>query len=170
MASLYEINKQIDELLESDFQADEDIINYETGEVTTIDRKLDELELDLKTKLDNIGCYIKNLTSDIEAIRAEEKALAERRRVKENQLERLKNYLADNMKVAGYDKFESARCVLSFRTSKKVVIQDGAVIPEAFLKRKEIVEPDKKALTDALKEGALFDGITLEESKNLQIK
>lgn len=170
MASLYEINKQIDELLESDFQADEDIVNYETGEITTIDRKLDELELDLKTKLDNIGCYIKNLTSDIEAIRAEEKALAERRRVKENQLERLKNYLADNMKVAGYDKFESPRCVLSFRKSEQVLIAEGTELPEAFIQRTVVEKPDKKAIKDALKEGVILEGVMLVENKNLQIK
>ena len=170
MATLYEINKEINSLLESDFQKDEEIVNNETGEITTINAKLDELEMDLNTKLENVGCYIKNLDSDIEALKVEEKTLADRRKVKENQLERLKKYLADNLQAAGMQKYESPRCVLSFRKSDQVIISEGAVIPEEFITRKITEQPDKTLLKKAIKEGFEFEGITLVENKNLQIK
>lgn len=170
MATLYEINKEIDELLESDFQVDEEIINYDTGEITTINQKLDELEMDLNTKLENVACYIKNLESDIDALKQEEKTLADRRRVKENKLERLKQYLSDNLQVAGMQKFETPKCVLSFRKSEQVVISEGAEIPEEFIIRKVTEQPDKKLIKDAIKQGFEFDGISIVENKNLQIK
>lgn len=170
MATLYEINWDIDTLLASDFQEDEELLDERTGEIFSLKQKLDELEMDQKEKFDNIACYIKNLTSDIEALKNEEKTLADRRRVKENKLERLKTYLSDNLIVAGYQKFETPRCALSFRKSEQVVIQEGAEIPEEFIIRKVTEQPDKKLLKDALKEGYEFDGISLVENKNLQIK
>lgn len=170
MASLYEINNEINALLQSDYTQDESIVNYETGEITTIAEKLDELELDLKTKLDNVACYIKNLTADVDAIKNEEKNLAERRKVKENQLNRLKEYLANNLIIAGYNKFESARCVLSFRTSKAIEIAEGTELNEKYLNVKVITEPDKKALKEAIELGETIDGVQLIEKKNLQIK
>lgn len=170
MASLYDINREIDELLSSDFTQDEEIINNETGEITTLGSKLDQLEIDLKTKLDNIGCYIKNLAVDIDAIKNEEHTLAERRKVKENQLERLKEYLTNNLIQSGYTKFESPRCVLSFRKSEQVLIAEGTELPEAFIQRTVVEKPDKKAIKDALKEGVILEGVMLIENKNLQIK
>lgn len=170
MATLYEINWDIDKLLATDFSADEELVDTTTGEIFNLKEKLDELEIDLNTKLENVGCYIKNLDSDIEALKNEEKTLADRRRVKENKLERLKQYLSDNLQVAGMQKFESPRCVLSFRKSDQVIISEGAVIPEEFIIRKVTEQPDKKLLKDAIKQGFEFEGITLVENKNLQIK
>lgn len=170
MATLYEINWDIDKLLATDFSADEELVDTSTGEIFNLKEKLDELEIDLNTKLENVGCYIKNLDSDIEALKNEEKTLAERRRVKENKLERLKQYLSDNLQVAGMQKFESPRCVLSFRKSEQVVISEGAEIPEEFIIRKVTEQPDKKLLKDAIKQGFEFDGISIVENKNLQIK
>ena len=170
MATLYEINWDIDKLLATDFSADEELVDTSTGEIFNLKEKLDELEIDLNTKLENVGCYIKNLDSDIEALKNEEKTLAERRRVKENKLERLKQYLSDNLQVAGMQKFESPRCVLSFRKSEQVVISEGAEIPEEFIIRKVTEQPDKKLLKDAIKQGFEFEGISIVENKNLQIK
>jgi len=170
MATLYEINYMIEHLLESDLTQDDEVIDKSTGEIIRACDLIDQLEMDLNTKLENVGCYIKNLDSDIEALKNEEKTLADRRRVKENQLERLKKYLADNLQVAGMQKFESPRCVLSFRKSEQVVISEGADIPEEFIIRKVTEQPDKKLLKDAIKQGFEFDGISIVENKNLQIK
>ena len=170
MATLYEINYMIEHLLESDLTQDDEVIDKSTGEIIRACDLIDQLEMDLNTKLENVGCYIKNLDSDIEALKNEEKTLADRRRVKENQLERLKKYLAENLQVAGMQKFESPRCVLSFRKSEQVVISEGAEIPEEFIIRKVTEQPDKKLLKDAIKQGFEFDGISIVENKNLQIK
>lgn len=170
MANLYEINQAINELLEGDYDRNDEVVDGETGLITTTENMLDELELDLKTKLDNIACYIKNLDADIEAIRNEEKTLAERRRVKENQAQRLRDYLSFGLQQAGYDKFESARCVLSFRKSKQVIIDPDAELPEQFITIETIEKPNKKALKEALEEGALIEGARIVENRNLQIK
>lgn len=170
MATLYEISNIIDQLLESDYQAKEELENSDTGETDTMENILDKLEMDFKEKVDNIACYIKNLNADIEALKQEEKNLEERRKVKENKVESLKNYLSMNLLMAGYQKFETSRCALSFRKSKQIEISDNASIPEEYTTTKVSITPDKKALKEALESGEIIDGVSLVEKSNIQIK
>lgn len=170
MANLYEINKAIDDLLESDIQRDEELIENATGNVVTMEEALDKLEIDQKTKFENLALYIKNITADAEAIRNEEKTLADRRRVLENQAERLKAYLTMNLQMAGFEKFETPRCKMSFRKSTSVEIDENANIPKDYVTIKVTETPNKKMITDAIKEGELIDGCRLVEKYNLQIK
>ena len=170
MASLFEINSNIDSLLESDIQRNEELVDGETGEILSLEEMLDQLELDQKTKIENVALYIKNINADIEAMKNEEKKMAERRKVRENQAERLKTYLSMNLQNAGYQKFETARCVLSFRKSTSVEIKDGAILPKEFIVTKVTEAPDKKALLEAMKLGEMVDGCNLVEKLNLQIK
>ena len=170
MATLYEINQNIDAVLGSDLQAEETLTDVETGEVISVGQLLDGLEMDFKEKIDNIACYIKNLTADIEAIKAEEKNLADRRKVKENKIESLKRYLSDGLTMAGYQKFETARCALSFRKSKQVEIQEGTELPAEYITTKIVEQADKKALKEAIEAGEIIDGVSIVEKSNIQIK
>ena len=56
--------------------------------------KIDELQNSRMEKLDNIGAYIKNLIAEKDALETEAKNLTARAKVKENEIERLKNYVA----------------------------------------------------------------------------
>ena len=170
MANLFEINNKINELLETAAQRNDELTDLETGQIASLEELLDQLELDQKTKIENIGCYIKNIAADVEGLKAEEKKLAERRKVKENQIERLKNYLSMNLQEAGYTKFETSRVVLSFRTSKAIEIAEGTELDEEFLTVKVTKEANKKALKEAIETGFEIEGVKLVEKKNIQIK
>ena len=170
MANLYEINHLIEQILDSDLQANDELVNSETGEILNAGELVDQLELDMQTKIDNIACYIKNLNSDIDALKAEEKALAERRKHKENKVESLKKYLSSSLQYAGYNKFETPRCALSFRKSSSVEIAAGTELSEEYMNVKITEEPNKKALMDALKNGISIDGVSIVEKQNIQIK
>ena len=170
MANLFEINNKINELLETDAQRNDELTDLETGEIASLEELLDQLELDQKTKIENIGCYIKNIAVDVEGLKAEEKKLAERRKVKENQIERLKAYLSMNLQEAGYTKFETSRVVLSFRTSKAIEIAEGTELDDEFLTVKVTKEANKKALKEAIETGFEIEGVKLVEKKNIQIK
>ena len=43
-------------------------------------KAIDEVQLDLNTKIENIGCYIKNLEAEVEAFKKEEDNLEARRK------------------------------------------------------------------------------------------
>lgn len=162
MGTLYEITKQIEEVIENGFS-----VNEETGELFD-DTDLEALDMDFKTKADNIACFIKNLNAEAKAIREEENALASRRRAKESKAAKLKEYLEGSMFLLQMDKLETSRNKLSFRKSTRLLIGDEAEIPTEFIKTE--YKPDKQALTKALKEGQEFTGIALVEQKNLQVK
>ena len=78
MANLYEIDKGIMECLDA-----------ETGEVIDPER-LDALFMERNQKIENVACWVKNLLSDAEAIKAEKDALANLINFVEKTLEFLK--------------------------------------------------------------------------------
>ena len=166
MSALYEIDKALYQLLEYDMAVDE-----ETGEILFEESDIDNLLLSRDQKLENTACYIKNLVSDIDQLKAEEKALKERRQAKEKKAERLKEYLSKSMLMFGDKKFETPRVVLSFRKSKQVEIDEGTKLPEEYLTVKVETNPNKTKLKDAiLKQGVEIDGVRVVEKENLQLK
>lgn len=166
MSALYEIDRNLYELLENDMVVDE-----ETGEIIFEESDIDNLLLSRDQKLENTACYIKNLMSDIDQIKTEEKALKERRQTKEKKVERLKSYLANSMLLFGDKKFETPRVALSFRKSKQVEIAEDANIPQEYMTIKVEKNPNKTKLKDAiLKQGLLIDGVQVVEKENLQLK
>ncbi|WP_321974270.1 siphovirus Gp157 family protein [Paratractidigestivibacter sp.] len=162
MATLYEIERAIAEVIERGWHVDE-----ETGELFDAS-DLDALNVAMTEKLEGCALYAKNLESDAAAIRAEEKALAERRRAIENRAERMRAYIQRGMEGAGIDRVETARCRLAFRASKRVEITDEAAVPAEFKKQSEVI--DKAAVKAALKSGEQVPGASMVESRNLQMR
>lgn len=156
---LYEIDQQILSILEQ--------VDPETGELTDEQfNQLTELNLDREAKIDNLASWYKQTTAEAEAIRNEERTLAERRRVKANQAENIKQYLAFVM--AG-DKLETPRNRISWRRSQSVDITDETQIPEEFL----VPQPakvSKSEISQAIKAGREVPGAMLIEKQNIQIR
>lgn len=155
MSNLYEINKAIFECVDA-----------ETGEIIDIEA-LDALKMERDEKLENVACYIKNLLSDADAIKAEKDKLADREKRCRSKADSLKRYLADNLQGAA---FSTAKCEISFRKSESVVVEDVNRIPAELLRVKTTYEPDKTAIKAAIKAGQEINGCTLVENLNLQLK
>ena len=158
--NLYEINSQIEFILSQvndDGELPDDALY-----------QLEQLAMDERTKLENIACYIKDLLAEVKALRAEEIALAERRKSKENKAERLKDYLSRYMTSKDYGKYETPRAVMSFRTSQGVVVDDESIVPGNYFKVERKVSI--ATIKDDLKAGIAVPGVHVEERKNIQIK
>ena len=168
--SLYDIDRKIAELIENGYN--EECIDAETGEFLEgkVEELLSQYECDRELKIENIALYIKNLNAEAEAIKLEEKKLADRRKAKENKVARLEEYLANSLISNNETKFESARCSLSFRKSVKVIIADEKSLPVDYIKEKIEYTADKTKIKKDLQRGVEIAGATLEEKQNLQIK
>ena len=170
MKSLYEIDNKIIEIIERGFVVDE-----ETGEVIDsaeeINAKLEELEFDRASKIENIALYIKNLEALATSLKNEENALAERRKAKEARIEKLKEYLTSSMVSAGENGIETSKVCISFRKSEPV-IADMDKLDAAFISEKVTLErkPDKVAIKKAIKAGVTVEGAYIEVKHNIQIK
>lgn len=154
MANLYEINNSILECVDT-----------ETGEIIDEER-LTNLMMAFDEKVENIGCWIKNLLSDAKAIKEEIDNLTARKRAYENKAESLKQYLFNAL--VG-EKFKTSKLSISYRKSESVEVRDISAVSEEFLKYAEPAV-DKAAVKAAIKAGREIDGCVLVEKQNLQIK
>lgn len=161
---LYEINNEI----EATIMAVMASVDEETGEVSDeAMQKLTELQMARDEKLENIGCYIKNLEAEAKAIKDEEQALKKRRESKEHQAESLAKYVAS---VLGGEKWESAKVAFTFRRSKQTQITDIESIPEVFKHIETTWKVDKTAIKKAIESGMTIEGAYIEERINMSVK
>lgn len=161
--TLYEIKQSYLEALNS-ITVDED-----TGEVTNMDALL-AVQGELDDKCENTALYIKNLSAEITARKAEidtQKKIMERDMKK---CERIESLLSDVMQTAGMDKLKTARCEVKFRLSTAVDVLDASLLPEKYVVQKVTTTPDKKAIKEALASGTPIPGAALIERNNIQIK
>ena len=160
---IYEIDQAIESLMN---QVDE-----ETGEILFDPEKLEELQMEKDTKIENLACFIKNASSDIKALRDEEKALAERRKSLENRVDRAREYLSFVLKG---EKFSTPKVAISYRTSTKVET-DPEFIAWAKENWKDLLrikepEADKVAIGALLKSGQDVPHACLVSETSMTIK
>lgn len=146
-------------------QAIMDCIDMETGEIVDAE-KLDALQMERDSKIENVACWIKELKAEAEALKAEKLAFAERQKVTENKMESLKKWLAYALNG---EKFKTVRASVTFRTTDKVEIADIYKLDENYLRYKE-PEADKEAIKKAIKAGQEVAGATLVPSTSVIIK
>ncbi len=163
MASLYDINKDIEFVLEQ-------AIDPETGKILddALMAQYEQLQLDRSEKIENIVCFIKNLEADSKAIKEEAKNLTGRAKSAENKANHLRQYLEFCLQG---EKFQSPKASVSFRKAQKVQVDENrlAEIPEEFLRYKD-PEVDKTRVKEALKAGETVPGCELVESNSMIIK
>lgn len=165
--TLYEINRNIEDILNRMFEE----VDEETGEVNPeIVTELAELNEARDMKLDNIGAYIKNLDAEAKAIKDEMDALKKRLDQKKKRIESLKEYVAQDLLAHGEAKKESPRVVFSFRKSKAVEVTDESLIPKDYIISKTETRVDKVEIKHAIDAGCEVPGAELVERTSLQIK
>ena len=167
MATLYEIDRSIEDILDRMFSE----VDEETGEVSEdVLEELEQMQIARVEKLGNIGAYIKNLESDVAAIKAERDNLKKRMDAKQRKAERLRDYVSTSLLANGETKMETARVKFSFRSSERVEIRDEEKIPKQYLKETISYSPDKESIKKALKAGEEVAGCEIVQNQNLQIK
>lgn len=140
-------------------------VDQETGEILD-EQALDALVMERNKKIENVAYWIKDLKAESNAIREEEKALADRRHSAENKVESLKKWLAYALNG---EKFKTAKVSVSYRKSKSVQVTDEKAIDEKFF----IPQPaklNKKMVSEYLKDGMDVPGCELSEKTNLQVR
>jgi len=137
---------------------------------------LDTLEgesTELQAKIEDYGFVIRNMESFVEAMKAEEKRMADRRKINENKVERIKEWLLNNMQACEITKIECPAFTIAVRTNPpKVIVTDVMALPGCFFKIPDPLPPqlDKKSLSAALKDNVNIPGAHLEKGVRLEIK
>ena len=152
--NLYEIDAEITKC-----------IDEETGEILDIEY-LEHLDMERDRKIENIGCWIKNLNAEAAALNEEKDKLGARQKAAENRASDLKKYLSGYLSG---DKFKSARVAISWRKSKSVDIKDISKLPQEFLKQVDPV-PDKTGIKNAIETGKEVPGAEIVVNQSIQIR
>lgn len=159
--NLYEITA-VYQRLQNEIENGED---YE-GILAVID---DELE----AKADGYARVIRNMEAQVEAFKTEEKRIAEKRRMLEAGIEKLKKNLFDSMKKTKKEKFKTE--LFSFSIQKNggadpvIVDVDTSDLPDDLVQITE--KPDLKAIAAYIKEtGDITYAHFGERGESLRIK
>lgn len=157
MASLYQLNNayaQLQQMIEDGQEGLED----------TLDSITDAVE----EKLEAYAMVIKNIESDVEGIKSEEKRLAERRKVMENGVVRMKQAIAETLQNSGQDKVKTEKFTFSWRKSSKVEVSNIDSLPQQYVKVERTIS--RSELAKALKAGEQIEGAQLVENQSLSIR
>lgn len=178
MASLYELDQRMITFINEG-------VDTETGEVATseedLQRMFDEINMDLKTKMINMACYIKSLKGDIEQYDKEIERLQKKRKTLANQAQRYSdlldfvakhqiNNVDDDFEATNKWKIDDPKATISYRRSEKVEVVDANIIPKSYMTKKVELKPDLTAIKEAIKAGKKVKGATIVQNLSLQIK
>lgn len=106
---------------------------------------------------------------EINAIKDEITRLKEKADRETKALDRLESYMQSMFLRSGEKKITAGTFTLSTRTSTSVLLEPEFNVPE-YMRTKTVVEPDKTAIKEALKEGKQIAGASLATKENLQIR
>jgi hypothetical protein len=146
------------------------LVDPETGELGDYEA-FQQLQMAREAKIENLALLYKETRATAEAMKAEADKLKERRRVLENNMKRMQEYLT---MVLDGEKFTSPRCAVSYRRSE-VTETDPEFIDWARENRPELLveqQPkiDTVGLKREMKNGMECEYARLVERQNVQIK
>ena len=166
--SLFDIDEQILKLITLE---ESDIVDVETGEVLIdVFEELDKLNMQRNEKIVNIGRYIDGLNRESELLKEKAKQLTMRAKSKDNQVERLEQYVKDSMLKFGTKKIEDETVSIRLTSTKVVQVNDESLIPEEYLTRKIEIKPDKRKILADLKSGKQIAGVELGENNSISVR
>jgi len=148
------------------------LVDDNDSDLSMIETALQTVEGAIEVKANNIIIFLKSLDADAKAIKEEEVRLATRRKAIENKHSSIKQYLQAQMELAGIEKLKGAISTLSIQNNPpSVQILDIDSIPGKYLTLiPEQYVPDKKRISEALKQGEDIPGASLSVGRSLRIR
>jgi hypothetical protein len=163
MSTLYELAATYIELY--DLLADGEIDDQ------TVTDTLDGMDFDgqFADKAEAYAKIIKMLEADANAAETEAKRLSERKAAFSANAKRVKDRLFGAMRLTGNEKIKTALFTIGIqKNAPSVMIDEDTKLPDEYVRVK--YEPDKTAIKDALKAGAVIEGCRLVQGESLRIR
>ena len=168
--TLYDIDAQIAAL---DGAAEDDmLIDAETGELISVSQALDALRMEREAKLENVACWVKNLSAEADAIREEENRLVKRRKAAETKAANLKAWLLAAMtrEDGTTDKLKTGRVAISVKRNPPSTMVDDELLPSTYKVAKITYQANKELIKRELLSGGEVPGAHLEYGRSVIIK
>lgn len=162
--NLYELNDIYQEALADAIDDNGEVLSDVLVEL------LNEISEAKETKVLNIACFIKNLTSEADAIKAEIDRLSARRKSLVSKAESLERYLTTALNEG--EKFKDARAEITWKKSTAVeIIADLETFVGAYPNLCKVkYEPSKTLIKERIESGEIVIGAEIVTRKHLVIK
>ena len=154
-----------------------DLDAYRQSYLTAWFDTLTSIEGEFNEKAENVAVYIKNLTADINEMKAEEKRLKSRRVSAENQVERMKKYLLNSMQAIGVKKISMPRARIALRlNAESVVVENEKALIDWAMRHDETIlkyqdpELKKTDIKELLRMGEKIPFARLERKESVMLK
>lgn len=154
--------------------AEEIEFDEETGEIIdrseSLNELLEEVAGSTSEKLENIEYIKREISASVDALKAEEKRLASRRKGLERNVDRLKELQLMLVNANG-GKIKTDLFTFSKRTTKSVFLDafiDPATLPDEY--RKVAYSADKTKLKKAIEQGVIITGVWIEEKEGVSVR
>jgi hypothetical protein len=153
---LYEISEQyadIQKLIESD---DSESMREAIADTMQM------VESEFQDKAVAVVSMTMNMEGDIEAINSQIERLQARKKVIQNKIDSIRDYLKMNMESTGISKITCPIFSITLSKPSKVVsITDESLLPDEYVSVKTSVSPDKVKIAAAIKAGIEVEGAQL---------
>lgn len=164
MTSLYQLAHDFRAQLDSLFDPD-------TGEALP---EFEQFRVMLGNKANAVAAYILNVESDAEQAKAAIKRIKALQTSYERKAEKLRDYLADNMKTAGIHEIKAADgsfvVKLYIERDESVQLDDDAKFPPELCNDPKPPEPSKTKIKNAILAGEPVAGARIVRNDRLTIK
>lgn len=163
MRHLYEITDQYKNIAS--------LLDDPTIPAEAISEALAVVETDLQTKASNCAIMLQSMDSDIEAIKAEETRLKERRQAIAGRRDWLRFYVKSQMEKVKLTQIKTPTHTLAIQNNPpSVEILIEAAIPASYKTVVQTTTIDKKRIADALKKGEEVAGAVLVRGTSLRVR
>lgn len=164
MRKLFEINKDIEELLDESInqKLNEDIaVNTETGVVINLTERLDALKIEKAEKIKSVAMYADDIAAKLENVTKKVKDLEKTKKTLSNELDGLMDYLLYATDKKGFESDEISVQVKR-KTRGQCIVFDFEALPEEFKRTKIEVSAMRDDITKAIKSGIEVPGASVE--------
>lgn len=156
--TLYELTDNYQQLLELEDEADSQVF----------EDTLNALEDEINHKAENIAKVIKTLEAEAKALEDEKRRLENRIISRKNKIQRLKDYLQDNLEKAGIQKVKGKTFTVWVQNSERVEVSDENTIPEQYFVLKR--QLSKSAIKEAIENGQQVAGAKIIKNTSIRIR
>lgn len=156
--TLYELTDNYQQLLELADEADP----------KAFEDTLSTLQDEINHKAESLAKVIRTLEAETKALEEEKKRFERRIAARKNKVERLRNYLKENLEKAGMQKAKGKTFTVWVQDSEKVHVSDESAIPEQYFVMKR--QLSKTAIKEAIENGQQVAGAEIVKNKSIRIR
>ena len=157
MTNLYEINKDIENLLNCEEMTED------------IEKEFESLQMKFDDKAENILKFMKDQELEAKKFDEEINRLSKRKNSMKKKASWLKAYLDTILRRQWIEKAEYGSFKISYIKSQRVIV-DEEKIGKKWIKKTITTSVDKMGIKEEIKIGKKIKWAYIEEAKNLQIK